>query len=158
MTSVNDVVPADEQHAPMLMGFLMNQVRAAFAGEDWGGLRQSHFRVLSCVPPEGVTITELGERTGMSKQGCGQFVTFLTGTGHLRVESDPADRRTRIVRRTALGNRTVKRVRARILRLEADWAEQVGPRRYATFRRVLDDLSGARPTRSAANEATSRQP
>jgi DNA-binding MarR family transcriptional regulator len=141
MTSGKLVVAAEEQHAPMLMGLLLNQVRLAFAAEDWGGLRQSHFRMITSVPPEGISITELGDRVGMTKQGCGQFVRRLVDTGHLKVDTDPADRRTRIVRRTSLGHRTVRKVSARIARIEADWAEQVGARRYATFRRVLGDLT-----------------
>jgi DNA-binding MarR family transcriptional regulator len=141
MTSVNHVVAPDEQHAPMLMGWLLNEVRATFAAEDWDGLRQSHFRVMSSVPADGISITELGERVGMSKQGCGQFVSHLVQTGHLKVATDPRDRRTRIVLRTPLGNRTVRRATARILRIEAEWAERVGSRRYATFRRVLEELT-----------------
>ena len=141
MTSVKQVVAAEEQHAPMLMGLLLNQVRLTFAAEDWGGLRQSHFRMITSVPPEGISITELGDRVGMTKQGCGQFVRRLVDRGHLKVDTDPADRRTRIVRRTPLGHRTVRKVSARIARIEADWAEQVGARRYATFRRVLGDLT-----------------
>jgi DNA-binding MarR family transcriptional regulator len=141
MTSVNSVVALEEQHAPMLMGFLLNQVRVTFAAEDWGGLRQSHLRVMTCVPTGGISITELGDRVGMTKQGCGQFVSHLVGTGHLRVERDPGDRRTRIVKRTALGNRTVRRATARILEVEQEWATQVGVKRYATFRRVLTELA-----------------
>jgi DNA-binding MarR family transcriptional regulator len=141
MTLVNQVVAPEEQHAPMLMGLLLNQVRTAFAGEDWGGLRQSHFRVMSSVPRAGISITDLGERVGMTKQGCGQFVSSLVDTGHLKVEPDPADRRTRVVKRTPLGNRTVKRVNARIHRLEQVWATQVGEQGYRTFRQVLEQLA-----------------
>lgn len=141
MTSVNQLGATEDHHAPMLMGLLLNQVRVAFGPEDWGGLRQSHFRVITSVPAEGISITELGDRVGMTKQGCGQFVSHLVESGHLTVETDPADRRTRIVRRTPLGHRTVRKVSARIARIEAEWAEQVGPRRYATFRRVLEDLT-----------------
>jgi DNA-binding MarR family transcriptional regulator len=141
MTSVNHAAAPEEQHVPMLMGLLLNDVRATFAAEDWGGLRQSHFRVMTSVPAEGISITELGERVGMSKQGCGQFVSHLVETGHLTVTTDPGDRRTRIVMRTPLGHRTVRRVSARIARIEAEWAERVGSRRYATFRRVLEQLT-----------------
>src|ERR1700710_2053462 len=110
MSSVKRVVPAEEQQVPLLMGFLMNEVRDIFAAEDWDGLRQSHFRVISSVPPEGISVTELGERVGMSKQGCGQFVTSLVGTGHLKVQQDPADGRVRLVRRTPKGSRTIAAV------------------------------------------------
>jgi len=140
MTSVKGF-PPEELHAALLMGLLIRDVHYVFAAEDWGGLRQSHFRVISGVPPEGVSITDLGERVGMSKQGCGQFVTGLVETGHLKVEQDPADRRVRLVRRTPKGNRTIAAVTERTLRLEQDWAARVGERRYRTFRKVLEELA-----------------
>jgi len=144
MTSVKGFVPRTEWHAALLMGLMLRQVHEVFAAEDWKGLRQSHFRVISSVPPEGITITELGDRVGMTKQGCGQFVTQLVQSGQLRVEHSPADRRTRIVHRTPAGNRTIAAVTARNLRLEQDWARQVGPERYQVFREVLEELAMGR--------------
>lgn len=141
MTSVKGFVPRTELHAALLMGFLLREVRDVFAAEDWKGLRQSHFRVISAVPAEGISITELGDRVGMTKQGCGQFVTQLVQSGQLRVEHSPSDRRTRIVHRTGAGNRTVEAVTARNLRLERAWAEQVGSERYEVFREVLEELA-----------------
>jgi len=141
MTSVKGFVPKTEWHAALLMGLLLRQVHEVFAAEDWKGLRQSHFRVISSVPVEGINITELGDRVGMTKQGCGQFVTQLVQSGHLRVEPSPSDRRTRIVHRTAAGNRIIEQVTARNLRLEQGWAERVGPERYGVFREVLEELA-----------------
>ncbi|GAB3784196.1 MarR family winged helix-turn-helix transcriptional regulator [Nocardioides ungokensis] len=141
MTSVKPDFRDDEVHAPLLMGLLFRQVHGAFAAEDWDGLRQSHFRVLAAVPEQGISVTDLGQWVGMTKQGCGQFVAQLTGTGHLVTEPDPADRRVRVVRRTPLGDRTVAAVTERNLRIEAEWAERVGEKRYRTFRRVLEELA-----------------
>lgn len=141
MTSVKAEVPTTQTHAPMLMGLLFEQVRAIFATEDWDDLRQSHLRLMSAVPEQGVSITELGQRVGMTKQGCGQFVTHLVGTGHLATEPDPSDRRVRLVRRTPLGQRTLNAVRERYLRIEQVWAEQVGHERYRVFRGVLEQLA-----------------
>jgi DNA-binding MarR family transcriptional regulator len=141
MTFVKADFPVDQTHAPMLMGLLFRQVHAVFEAEDWGGLRQSHFRVMSSVPEGGVNITELAERVRMTKQGCGQFVTQLAATGHLVVEPDPSDRRVRLVRRTPLGDRVLNAVLDRNLRIEREWAEQVGPARYRTFRDVLQELA-----------------
>ncbi len=139
MTTVKGY-PEDEVHATLLMGLLFREVRAVFETEDWSGLRQSHFRVISSVPAEGISVTELGERLGMSKQGCGQFVTSLVESGHLRVEQGASDRRVRWVRRTPKGTRTNAKVTARMLEVEQEWAERVGERRYRTFRKVLLDL------------------
>ena len=145
MTSVKGLsgsgVPSvDEPHVAVLMGVLMQEIRATFMAEDWGGLRQSHIRLLSNVPREGIRITDLGERLGMTKQASGQFVTQLIGTGHLEARTDPHDGRVRVVVRTDLGDRTVKAANARILRIERGWAKAVGPERYAEFRRVLQEL------------------
>lgn len=123
------------------MGYLLREVRDVFAAEDWQRLRQSHFRVISSVPADGISITDLGDRVGMTKQGCGQFVAHLVETGHLRVERPAADRRSRIVHRTDAGNRVIKQVTARNLELEQVWAERVGSDRYAVFRAVLQELA-----------------
>ena len=146
MTSVkahsgSGVPPAGEPHFAALGGKLMQEIRDTFAAEDWGGLRQSHLRLLSNVPREGISITDLGERLRMTKQASGQFVTQLIGTGHLQARTDPHDGRVRIVLRTALGDRTVKAANARILRIERKWAKAVGPARYAEFRQVLKELT-----------------
>ena len=114
MTSVKGHFPREEWHATLLMGLLLRDVRDVFAGEDWQGLRQSHFRVITAVPPEGISVTELGDRVGMSKQGCGQFVSALAESGHLRVSPDSQDGRVRLVRRTAEGEHTVRAVTARM--------------------------------------------
>lgn len=127
-------------HVAQQLGRLMQHIRDTFAAEDWGGLRQSHFRLMSCVPPRGITISDLAEPLGMTKQAVGQFVTQLTASGHLDVRSDPADRRTKVVVLTPLGARTYRAVGARIARIERQWARRVGQEDYAEFRRVLDAL------------------
>ncbi len=131
----------DSAHVAILLGKTFNLIRDGFRGEDWGGLRQSHFRLMSVLPEDGTSITELAERLGMTKQGCGQFVTALADSGHVEVKTDPADRRVRVVRRTARGDATLRSVNERIQRLEREWADQVGARRYATFRRVMEELT-----------------
>jgi DNA-binding MarR family transcriptional regulator len=141
MTLVKGDFPADRVHAPLLMGLLFREVRSEFAAEDWDGLRQSHFRVLSVVPDRGVSITELGERVGMTKQGCGQFVTQLAESGHLRVVEHPEDRRVRMVRRTPKADRVLAAVRERNLAIERVWSERVGVERYGVFRGVLEELA-----------------
>lgn len=134
-------IPAAELHVPLLMGLLFREVSTVFDAPEWDGLRQSHVRVVSGVPAEGISITDLGERVGMTKQGCGQFVNGLVGRGLLAIEPDPDDRRVRVVRRTPLGERTIAAVTRRMLEVEDAWAGRVGERRYRTFRAVLEELA-----------------
>jgi len=140
MTSVKGS-GGDDPHVAVLLGKVLLEIRAAFAGEDWGGLRQSHFRLLSEVPPSGISVTDLAVLLGMTKQAVGQFVTFLVESGHLEVRDSPADRRVRLVVRTRLGDDTNRAVTARIRRIERQWARRVGPERYAAFRDVLETLA-----------------
>jgi len=131
-----------DEHVLIALGNLMAESRERILAETEPGLRASHHRVIGQVPPEGITVTELAERVGMTKQGIGQFVTQLSESGHLRVSQDPSDRRVRIVRRTAKGNAAVRRLSRLLERLEATWAERVGESRYREFRTVLDEIAG----------------
>ncbi|NUO35271.1 MAG: hypothetical protein HOQ27_09435 [Dermatophilaceae bacterium] len=54
---------------------------------------------------------------------------------------DPADRRSRVVRRTAEGTRLTRRAVARVADVEAEWAQRVGQERYAEFRATLAELA-----------------
>lgn len=129
----------DERHVLHALGDLMDGLRRVLATED--GLRPSHHRVLGHVPRAGVSVTDLAVAVGMTKQGVGQFVSQLTDSGHLRTATDPRDGRAKLVRRTPKGTASVRRLGRRLAELEAEWADQVGDRRYATFRQVLEELS-----------------
>lgn len=135
------IVAPHEVHVAMLVGALSRRLNAGFDPADWDGLRISQLRVISVVPAEGVSVTALAERVSMTKQGCGQFVTQLIDSGHLRTEPDPSDRRLRLVFRTEAGEALVKRTTEFMAGIEESWAAEVGPRRYATFRKVLEELA-----------------
>lgn len=136
MTEVRDDV------LPELMAGLFGRIRAELSDGTMGDLRMSHVRVLAAVPREGLNVTELARRAGMTKQGCGQFVTYLAGTGHLSTSPDPADRRVRLVFRTAAGDRFMRDVYDALERIEGEFAAQVGRRRFATFKKVMAELVG----------------
>jgi len=125
----------------LALGNLMSASRTRLLAEGEPGLRPSHHRVIGHVPPEGISVTDLAERVGMTKQGIGQFVTQLTESGHLAVERSNDDRRIRVVRRTAQGDEAASRLSELLEGLEADWANRVGTRRYDEFRATLDELA-----------------
>ena len=67
------------------------------------GLRTSQLRMLSMTPADGMRVTDLAERVGMTKQALGEFANELEEQGMLESVRDPADRRVRIVRPTRRG-------------------------------------------------------
>lgn len=145
MSSVKRSVRHDEANIAMLAGRLLDRrVRPAFEDERWQGLRQSHLRLLHLLPEEGATITEHAAALRMTKQGCGQLVRRLEELGYVATAPDADDRRVRRVRRTRTGDEVVAAVAARFREIEAEMADLVGPRRYATFRAVLEELGSAK--------------
>lgn len=128
-------------HVAVLAERVMQRVRQSLLSQDWGGLRIVHFRLLSCVPAAGATITALSEPLAMTKQAVGQFVAQLEQSGHLRLARDESDLRRRVVLRTELGDRTVEEVNAAVEAIEQQWASQVGRQRYAEFTRVLREIA-----------------
>jgi DNA-binding MarR family transcriptional regulator len=134
---------------PELMVQLFDRIRGELSADALGELRISHVRVVSGVPHsdsgDGISVTELAAEIGMTKQGCGQFVTQLEASGHLVTSPDPADRRVRVVRRTRKGERFLERVYDELVRMEGRFAAQVGERRFAAFKKVMGELARQSP-------------
>ncbi|HEX5090440.1 MAG TPA: helix-turn-helix domain-containing protein [Nocardioides sp.] len=138
-----DDTPFEERHVLLYLGLVMEQCRDLIvASRTRDHLRPSQFRVIAMVPyNRGITITELADRVGMTKQAIGQFVTALVDSGHLVTEEDPRDRRLRIVRRTRRGDEVTQELAHLLDRLEQRWADRVGVRRYSQFRQTLEEIA-----------------
>jgi DNA-binding MarR family transcriptional regulator len=107
------------------------------------GLRPSHFRLLSLIPEDGARITDLVDDALMTKQALSQFVNSMARLGYTEITGDPADRRAKIVRKSARGREAEGAAMAVLDELEARWRDQVGERRYRELRRTLRDLGSA---------------
>lgn len=140
------VNPAESPHLLELFDLAFRRMRSEMEGRMAGeaaDLRSSQLRLLSLTPHEGMRVTDLAARAGMTKQALGELVSGLEGAGHVEVVTDPADRRVRLVRPTPRGRRLTVHVHREIATMEAQLSEQVGPRRWATFRAVLAEVGGA---------------
>lgn len=129
----------------LALGLLMDQARALVIDDPAIALRPSQLRVVDMVPAEGITVTDLADRVGMTKQGIGQFVGQLVDEGYLTTEINPEDRRVRVVRRTSLGEQASRQLGRVLANLETRWAQRIGTRNYRAFRAVLDQLADLPP-------------
>ena len=109
--------------------------------ERFPPLRPVHFRLLSLVPTQGATLTELSAPAGMTKQALGQFVEVLVAHGYLAAGRSPTDGRARIVTRTPRGDEVVLAIEELYDRLHARWREVLGPAEWARFRASLERLA-----------------
>ena len=145
MTEVKGDYP---DHIVSLLGLVMDAVRRELNDRMTGrtaparlrGLRASHIRLLSLTPRDGLRVTDLADRVGMTKQALGEFANDLEQRGLLESLSDPRDRRVRILRPTRRGLAAVEAA-DRIIRLvEEDWRERLGEREWARLRRSLTSI------------------
>ena len=142
---MNDVKETRPDHIMALVGYLMDGLRSDVAAATRAApyppvlreLRSSHIRMLSLTPPQGMRVSDLAERIGMTKQSLGEFATALEELGLVESARDPADRRVRIVRPTRLGLDVVEASAKLIDEVEAAWRERVGARDWDRLRALL---------------------
>lgn len=133
-------------HVVALLGTLLDglrrEIRAAQASragldDEMRTLRSSQLRLLSLTPPQGLRVTDLADRLGMSKQALGEFATALEERGLLESVRDPADRRVRILRPTRRGLLAAAQTTDVITEVEQRWRERLGAQRWDQLRELL---------------------
>ncbi len=145
MTAVKDEMP---DHILALLGLVLDGFRRDLHDATSGGrgrrvpaaargLRASQIRMLCLTPADGMRVTDLAERVGMTKQALGEFANDLERQGLLETVRDPADRRVRILRPTRRGRQAVAAAEALIAEIEGEWRERLGPRKWGQLRRLL---------------------
>lgn len=71
--------------------------------EGFSDVRVTHSTVLRRITLEGVRVTDLAERAGMTKQSMAYLVDDLTALGYVAMAPDPTDGRAKLVVPTAKG-------------------------------------------------------
>lgn len=146
MTAVNASAAPRPEHVMALLGEVLDAFRRELAATSAapGGLRSSQLRLLSLTPAEGMRVTDLAERVGMTKQALGEFATVLERDGLLESLRDPTDGRVRLLRPTARGRRAVRAAEAEIAALEERWSRRMGPDRWRLLRTLLIEAADLR--------------
>lgn len=70
--------------------------------------RVVHHRVMAHVTHEGIRLTELADRAGMTKQAMSELVVELERLGYLHRSPDPSDGRAKLIGFTDKGRAAVK--------------------------------------------------
>jgi len=150
MAPVNRVAERRPDH----MAYLLNRINRRLAAEAVppaelaAALTVAQARLLDVIPPPGCRVVDLTGELRVSKQGLGQIVAQLAAGGYVETVPDPADRRAKLIRRTARGDEVTRTIRALVTRVEARWRREVGAERYAVFRAVLSELIEPPPART----------
>ncbi len=100
--------------------------------------RPSHGNVMEHLAFEdGLRLSELAARAGITAQSMGQFVDELEALGYVERRADPTDRRAKRVFLATKGKRSTRIEWEVIREVEAELAGLLGQRRLTQLRRSL---------------------
>ncbi len=119
---------------------IIDELHAHLASLGFPDARPVHGFALQAIG-DGVSITELGRRLGVTKQAAAKTANVLETLGYVEREPDPTDLRATILRRTPIGTEILDSS-ARFFELKrAEWADELGASRYDELLHDLDRLA-----------------
>ena len=144
----SDFTQPDAAPPPPLIGALLripfesvrDRMLAGLHERGFTDLIAAHLDVFQYPGPENQRPTELATQTRMSKQALNYLLGQLEQLGYLTRETDPSDQRSKRIRATPRGRAAGKAIREIVHEVEAEWAEQLGPRKFAQLRDLLAQL------------------
>jgi DNA-binding MarR family transcriptional regulator len=104
-------------------------------------LHAAHLTVLQYPPPENVRPLDLAVQRRLSKQALNHQLGQLERLGYVRRRPDPDDRRHTRVDLTGRGRAAVDAIREIVREVERDWAQRLGPDRFAELQTLLAELA-----------------
>jgi DNA-binding MarR family transcriptional regulator len=104
-------------------------------------LDAAHLNVFQYPGPQGARPSELATRFGISKQALNYLLGELERLDYLERRPDPDDLRSKRVALTRRGTSAIGVIRDAVGEVEATWAQQLGPKRFAQLRDLLLELN-----------------
>ena len=104
-------------------------------------LESAHLTVLQYPGPDGMRPSALAAQLRISKQALNYLLGQLERFGYLERHPDPDDPRSKLIALTDRGWSLVPVVRDAVREVEAGWARELGPDRFAELRVLLLQLN-----------------
>ena len=120
---------------------LTTQLAERLSEAGFGDQRLAHNAVFANVPPEGIRLTDLAERAGMTKQAMAELVDDLERLGYLRRRPDPSDGRARLIEFNERGWAAVRAALAAFEDMDAEIESRIGVERLHQLRRTLEMIA-----------------
>ena len=104
-------------------------------------LDAAHLGVFQYPGPQGARPSELAAQLRISKQALNYLLGELERLGYLQRRPDPDDLRSKRIALTPRGETVVRVIRETVAALEREWEAQLGAKRFAQLRTLLEELS-----------------
>ena len=122
---------------------LVNERAIARVQAAGGTLRAAHTQLFPHITSDGVRLTELADKIGVTKQAIGPLVDDLEREGFVERVDDPADRRAKRIRWTKKGQRALLHGLSVLDELERELSAHVGKARLAALADTCERLIAA---------------
>jgi len=114
------------------------------SGTDFDDLRPSHGNAMEQLELEdGLRLTDLAARAGITAQSMGELVDDLEAKGYLERRPDPKDRRAKRIYLTDRGRKNARVAKRATADAENHLTGLLGQQRYRLLRRALEDIVAA---------------
>jgi DNA-binding MarR family transcriptional regulator len=141
---VNSDEPANQLNLAQLLRIpfqsLVAELHRRLAEVGYPDIRPAHSVVFAHVGTEGMRLSELAERTQLTKQLINYLVGAIEECGYVERVPDPSDGRARLVRLTERGRIAGEQAGAIIQEIEAEWVDAIGANDMRELRRILETL------------------
>ncbi|NBJ11271.1 MarR family winged helix-turn-helix transcriptional regulator [Microvirga arsenatis] len=149
-----DEAGAGEENDPPFVGALLRQcwrrardrIQEAIRAAGFDDLQEAHLAVFTYPLPDGVRPADLARRMGMSPQATNYLIAQVEALGYLERRASEGSER-RLVYMTERGWQVGETIFASLRELQAEWADEVGQKRFADFMAVLRRLAAEEPAR-----------
>jgi DNA-binding MarR family transcriptional regulator len=122
----------------------LQKMRGRLAEEGYSDIREGYGCVFGFIDIDnGSRLTELAERSGLTKQAVGEVIPELEQLGYVTREPDPGDRRAKIIQLTPKGRDACLTGRRLFAEIEREWAEQLGEELLAGLREAAERIAAA---------------
>ena len=136
---------------PPLIGALLRtpfetvreRMLAGLHERGFSDLVAAHLDVFQYPGPDGQRPSELAQRARMSKQALNYLLGQMENLGYLERHEDGEDQRFKRIHLTQRGQAAVRAIREIVLEVEADWEHQLGAKRFAQLRDLLEILNAS---------------
>ena len=145
--SADPKTPLDQIPLPGLLELaseaMFVEFRAELVEAGYGDIRPTHGCVFRFVREDGMRLTDLAHLADMTKQSIGEIVDDLEGRGYVERFPDPGDRRAKLIRLTAKGEKAQSIGLGLFAKLERRWGERYGAKRIAATRALLEEIAAS---------------
>lgn len=106
-------------------------------------LTAAHMNVLLYPGPQGKRPSEITGHSRMSKQAIHHLLNEVERLGYIERRPDPDDARSKRIALTRRGEALRLAIRQAVVDVERDWERQLGSRRFALLKGLLQELNAS---------------